>query len=126
MTTTCSFDQFGLCPSCGEPNPYHGNGKRFTRACGLDSAKPVRRTVNRGGVGTELEKVIMWLGIDEPAGCRCGAYARQLNAMGPEWCEANQDVILDHLQNTSREFNLPFVRFAARGILKLAISRSRP
>lgn len=81
------------------------------------------------GPGTELKLLLYrWLGIQATPNCSCNARAAQMNQWGPEECEQRMEEILDWLAGEARVRGLPFVRLAARQMVRLAIrnARSKP
>ena len=48
-----------------------------------------------------------------------------MDKKGIEWCEENQKIILDWLEEEAKRRRLPFLRFGAKKILNLAISRAK-
>lgn len=78
-----------------------------------------------GGPGTELKAMLKAIGITSSPNCKCNAHARQMDAWGPDRCEQEIPTILGWLEEQSKARNLPFVRFAAEQVVKLAIRRAR-
>jgi hypothetical protein len=94
------------------------------------------------GPGTELKAILKdWLGIEATLGCSCNAMARQMDSMGPEWCETvGMSVILDAMRkehatrknknkNAKRKAKktiwLPWSDIGARQLVLLACRRAR-
>jgi len=83
-------------------------------------------TASTSGPGTELKAILKdWLGIQASPNCSCNARARQMDEWGPDLCEQNIDTILQWLEEQATARKLPFVRFAAKQAVKLAIRRAR-
>lgn len=79
----------------------------------------------RRGPGTELKKLLKRIGIDAKPGCLCNARAAVMDRNGCDWCEANQETIVDWLQEEATKRKLPFIRLAGYAIIKLAIRKAR-
>jgi len=85
------------------------------------------------GPGTELKAVLKnWLGIEANLGCSCNAMARQMNNMGPEWCEGEgMPKVLTAMRNEHRKRQaagatwLPWSEIGARQLVLLACRRAR-
>lgn len=79
-----------------------------------------------GGPGSELAKLLHnWLGIQSTPNCSCASRASQMDAWGPDECERRLEEILDWLAEESQKRGLPFVRMAARQMVRLAIRKAR-
>jgi len=78
-----------------------------------------------GGPGTELKALLKVIGITSSPTCSCNARAKTMDSWGPDECEARLPEIVGWLEEESRKRNLPFVRFAAEQVVKLAIRRAR-
>jgi len=76
------------------------------------------------GVGTELKKILSWMRIKSTPTCSCNQRAKTMNDNGIEWCKENVDQICDWLQEESEKRKIPFFRYGANKLLKLAISRA--
>tara|TARA_B100001564_G_scaffold327688_1_gene310842 strand:- start:6437 stop:6838 length:402 start_codon:yes stop_codon:yes gene_type:complete len=76
------------------------------------------------GVGSELKKLLSYMGIKSAPNCSCNHRAATMNANGIEWCKNNIGVILDWLKEESEKRKLPFIRFGAKKIVELAIRRA--
>jgi hypothetical protein len=77
-----------------------------------------------GGPGTELKKLLGKIGITASPTCSCNARARQMDERGIQWCRDNLDEIAGWLAEEAKKRNLPFVRFAGKKLVQLAISRA--
>lgn len=78
-----------------------------------------------GGPGTELKKLLKKIGIVASAGCSCNARAAQMDAWGPAECTVRLEEIVSWLQEEAKKRHLPFVRTAARLMVRKAISNSK-
>lgn len=79
------------------------------------------------GPGTELKGLLKLLGITSSPNCKCNSHARkmdQMEAKTPGWCEEHMDTILGWLEEQAKGRKMPFVRMAARQMVKLAIKRA--
>jgi hypothetical protein len=75
------------------------------------------------GVGTELKKILGFIGINSSPNCSCNAKAKMMNEKGVEWCKNNIDVIVSWLKEEASKRNLPFYSFIAKKLVKIAIGR---
>lgn len=76
------------------------------------------------GVGTELKRLLAFVGIHPTEDCPCNEYAKIMNEQGPEWCKANKESIIDAMEAEAK--NRPivgkvFTRFAAEKLIFRAI-----
>lgn len=94
---------------------------KLAPAITVETIPPVRA----GGPGSELKKLLGWLGIKPTANCQCNARARDMDLRGPDWCESNQGEILAWLREEAGRRGLPFVEIAAKSLVRLAIRRAR-
>jgi len=78
----------------------------------------------KDGVGTELKRLLSFVGIKASPNCKCTARAITMNAKGVQWCKDNKEEIIDWLEEEAKRRNLPFVRLAGAKMLSLAISRA--
>jgi len=85
----------------------------------------VTKQLEKGGVGTELKKLLNRVGIVPSANCSCNSRAATMNARGIEWCEENFEKIVGWLEEESRSRKLPFVKAIGRLLLKRAIHQAR-
>lgn len=123
-------DNTYVCEVCGW-GPENG---RFVRECSpfvVVYRPPAAAEVKRleepppsDGPGTELKRLLKWFGITAKGGCRCNARAAFMDRNGPEWCASHIDVIVGWMEKEAKRRKLPFVRFAARMLVKLAIHRA--
>ena len=79
----------------------------------------------RIGPGTELKMLLTKLGIDSQPGCKCNQRAAVMDIEGPDWCERHLEEICDWMAEEANKRKLPFVRWAARMMVKRAISKAR-
>lgn len=80
------------------------------------------------GPGAELKALLGRIGIVASPGCPCNAHAANMDAMEarePGWCLANLETICDWLQEEAARRKLPFVRAAARMLVRAAIRRAQ-
>ena len=76
-----------------------------------------------GGVGSSFKALLATVGFQP---CEtCNNYARKMDREGPDWCEENEDLILGWIKNNARKRGVPYVRFAVRQVLRLAIKQAR-
>jgi hypothetical protein len=80
------------------------------------------------GPGTELKALLKRVGITASPGCSCNTRAKLMDAnelKEPGWCENNLETICDWLQEEATKRKLPFVRMAAKILVRQAIRRAR-
>ena len=82
-------------------------------------------TEKQPGAGTHLKQLLGKLGLTQAAGCGCGSHAATMDRMGPDWCEEHIDTIVGWLREGATNRKLPFVEWAARQMVKMAIRRAR-
>lgn len=77
-----------------------------------------------GGPGTELKKVLGWLGFKPSTGCSCGSHQREMDRRGVDWCSANIETIVGWLAEEAKAQSLPFFEMPARALIRYAIRRA--
>lgn len=80
------------------------------------------------GPGTELKALLKKVGIVASPTCSCNRRAVLMDeneAKEPGWCEANLETICDWLQEEATKRKLPFVRMAAKILVRQAIRNAR-
>jgi hypothetical protein len=109
------------CGVCGRKLP-----RKILRQCEgttiTSMTKPSSTTVI--GPGTELKKLLAKFFIRQ-GGCDCEQRAMLMNLEGPDWCEQNIETIIDWLQEAAKKRHLPFLRPAAKILIRRAIKNSR-
>jgi len=78
----------------------------------------------QNGAGTELKKILAYMGIKSSENCSCNAKAKIMNHMGTEWCKDNIDIIITWLKEEADKRHLPFSSLVAKKIIQIAISRA--
>lgn len=86
-------------------------------------AKPWK--MGGSGPGTELKKLLARIGITSTPTCSCNARARQMDAKGCDWCEANLGEIVGWLREEAAKRGLPFLDAAGRVLVRRAIANAR-
>lgn len=81
------------------------------------------KTVIPQGPGTELALMLNKLGIKECTTCHI--HARTMNKHGCDWCEENEETILQWLREGAERNSVPFVKTVAKWFLRKAIKRAR-
>lgn len=56
------------------------------------------RSVASGGPGTELATLLARLGIHKKASCACDRFSNEMNALGPDGCEADIDRLVREIE----------------------------
>jgi len=80
-----------------------------------------------GGPGSELKRLLSWLGIKPKAKCKCNERAAEMDrqeAADPGWCERNIDTIVGWLREEAEARGLPFVDAVGRVVVRRAIARA--
>ena len=80
------------------------------------------------GPGTELKKLLSKIGIESTSGCKCSDRAKHMDYMerkDPGWTERNIEEIVDWMEQEAKKRKLPFIRLAAKTLVKLAIRRAK-
>ena len=77
------------------------------------------------GPGTELKRLLGRIGIVPKPGCKCEARAAEMDIRGPEWCEANVDLVVGWLREEATNRGLPFIDTAGRLLVRRAIANAR-
>lgn len=99
-----------------------------------DSAPGIYHGVNKSleeyikgktGPGTQLKKLLSYIGIKATPNCSCNHRANIMDYHGPEWCEQNIDKIIGWLKEEADKRQLLFVDSLARLLIKKAIKNSR-
>ena len=88
-------------------------------------AKYASEPTAAAGPGTELKAMLGVIGIRSSPTCSCNAHARQMDMWGPDQCASREDEIVGWLRDQAAARKLPFVDFAARQLIRLAIRRAR-
>lgn len=78
----------------------------------------------QGGVGTELKKLLSYIGITASPTCSCNTRARIMDENGIEWCKDNIDTIVGWLREEAEKRHLPFFNYIGYKIVQLAIIRA--
>jgi hypothetical protein len=101
---------------------------RICRHCGIyHKFFPAMRAchAHATGPGVELKKLLSRVGITATPNCSCNARAREMDARGCDWCEANIDTIVGWLREEAAKRGLPFLDAAGRLLVKRAIRNAR-
>ena len=75
------------------------------------------------GVGSILKSLLRKIGITATPNCSCNRRAAEMDKLGPQWCRDNIDAIVGWLKEEAVKRNLPFVEFAAKKLVQLAICK---
>jgi hypothetical protein len=76
------------------------------------------------GAGAELKKLLSMIGIKATPTCSCNRRALRMDNEGIAWCKKNTEEILEWLAEESKKRKIPFVKFGAAQMLKIAIRRA--
>ncbi len=86
---------------------------------------PRPKAAPSGGPGTELSAILGTLGLAHLEGCKCKKRARQMDEWGPDGCERNIDTIVKWLEEEAKNRKLPFIRWGAKTLVRVAIRRAK-
>lgn len=128
---TAALDYDDPCEACPQ-----GHFQRYMRAgCdepGADTGvaprperDPSEAAAATDGPGTRLKALLGRIGIVASPGCSCIGRAREMDRMGPEWCERNAETIVGWLKEEATKRRLPFSAVLARLLVKRSISSAR-
>jgi len=78
-----------------------------------------------GGAGTELKKLLARFGIVSHPNCQCAQRAREMDSNGIVWCEEYIEEIADWLEEEAHRRGWPFIRVAARILIRRAIKNAK-
>lgn len=116
------------CSECGHERESDYPPEMLHRPCPeQNEAVPIRqpRLITSAGPGTELQRLLKRFGFAAQAGCKCPEHIATMNDWGPDKCKQNIDQILGWLKEEADRRELPFVRAAARLLVRLAIWNAR-
>ena len=74
--------------------------------------------------GTELKGLLKRVGITATPNCSCNHRAATMDQMGCQWVRDNIDLVVDWLGEEAHKRGLPFVRFAGKALVSLAVKRA--
>lgn len=86
-----------------------------------NSPKPKKLEIPKGGVGTELKKILAKLGIRASEDCSCNRRSQYMDEQGIQWCKDNLETIVGWIEEEAQKRDLPFTRFVGRRLVKRAI-----
>jgi len=81
--------------------------------------------ISGSGAGTELKKLLGKIGIYSSPNCSCNKRAATMDKNGIQWCEDNIDTIIGWLKEEATKRKLPFIEYAAKLLVKRAISNAK-
>lgn len=117
----CIVEQRGDVITVDPDHPAYPSSRRTSPAA--DTPQP--ETPPSGGPGTELSGMLARIGIHAAPNCSCKAHARQMDEWGPDVCEQRLPEIIGWLERQATARKLPFSRFVAEQVVRLAIRRAR-
>lgn len=117
----CTFESSGgvqTCVVCGASFATEG---KIRSVCGIkrEFEKP------KGGVGTELKKLLKKIGINATPNCKCNSRAVALDYHGIDYCIENIETIIEWLKEEATARGLPFFAMPARILVRRAIANAR-
>jgi hypothetical protein len=98
----CEIDNSLMCHKCGKPAIYRDS----YRTCTTEGLVPRKPAPPPCGPGCQLKKTLEWWRIRDDGSCGCGEYAAQMDAWGPDGCEAKIDEIVAHLLEQAAKRNV--------------------
>lgn len=105
-----------------ETHPSYPRARKKNATISPPASSDGRQTPRPGAKLKSLLK--SWLGVSASPNCSCNARARAMDdneAREPGWCEKNIDEIVGWLEEEARKRRLPFVRYAAKLLVRRAI-----
>ena len=96
-----------------------------THLCRADGVPAQPAQIPVPGPGTHLASILGRLGLSETPGCKCTAFAAQMNNLGVDGCSERIMEIVGWLRAEAENRGLPFVDFVARMLVNRAISNAR-
>jgi hypothetical protein len=64
------------------------------------------------------------LNLEVTPDCDCNKHAQKMDNKGIEWCKEHIDDIVGWLKEESKARKLPFIKFVAKKVVKMAIARA--
>jgi hypothetical protein len=125
-TGTLEFRQNDTCVGDNAGTYYLRATQSPCASVSLSATPPVIQSA--GGPGTELKALLHTFGITSAPGCPCNEHAQEMDsreAAAPGWCEQNMDTILGWLEEQAQARGMPFIRTAAKMLVKRAISLAK-
>lgn len=101
-----------------------GNDVTLTQEA-YDKLREKYRNPPEAGPGTELKALLAKFGIHASPTCGCNAMAQKMNVWGPDESLNHLEEIVDVMEETAKKRGLPFLRSAAKLLVRRAISKSR-
>ena len=144
----CNFIKINerwVCGQCGTEIPHKEGIKKPFGLCSLFINNPsiASHVLKKGGTpfgavdktrekkypeegpGTELKKLLGFIGIQATSNCSCNKKALIMNDWGCDVCMNNIEHILDWLREEASKRKLPFIRSLAKILVKQAIKNAR-
>lgn len=130
LTSASEAGETVTCIHCGRPVTLPNAASQHIIANCRGAAetrwkRDERGSLPQGGAGTELKKLLASIGIEATPDCPCTARAREMDARGCDWCEANIDTIVGWLREQAESRGLPFLDAAGRLLVRRAIRNAR-
>lgn len=86
---------------------------------------PSRQGQAQHGPGSELKALLAYFGIHAGPACSCNRMAAQMNSWGPDESLKHIEQIVDVMQSTAAARRLPFLRSAAKTLVRIACAKAR-
>lgn len=103
-------------PRLNEKHPIHQNLQEIQKSIPQEIGS---------GVGTELKKLLSYIGITSSPTCKCNQRAKTMNQRGINWCKENTDIISKWLEEEAHTRRLPYFKYIGNKLIKLAIHRAQ-
>jgi hypothetical protein len=104
-----------------DPADLRGGSHKAAGAQGPGSHK----AADSQGPGSQLKSLLAKFGIHATPNCKCNSMAKKMDAWGPDESLNHLEEIVDVMQETAEKRGLPFLRTAAKLLVRRAISKSR-
>jgi hypothetical protein len=111
------------CRRCGRT--FSAPLGRLRAMCVPQQAPVAREAAPVYGPGTELKSLLAAFGIIASPTCKCNKMARQMDVWGPDASLSHMEEIVDVMEETAKARKLPFLRIAARQMIRLACWKAR-
>lgn len=114
-----------ICDVCGDRMRTPDPPERCHCSCENLASKKAK-SLPATGVGYYLKRLFAEDKITPTGGCGCDGIAAKLNALGPDWCEANTDEIIASMRaGKNWRWRVPFAETYVRGKIREAIEMTR-
>ena len=81
--------------------------------------------MNQVFTGQELKRLLKRFRLVPLENCNCDYQADLMDEKGPDWCLENIEIVTDWLEEAAVKRNLPFMRTAAKILIRRAVKNAR-